>query len=152
MGSSEQKSPLRHRIILALMCVIVFIGSMQIYSYLTRPPKYRPKYQTVAHRFLDLEGEYLPIPDESYQLLDDVITESKSRVHFDPTITDPAQRQQQLLAIFREIDSILIQNNFIFPPGEWTSTLGEALAGHQLNSRAIEAALAMPHNARRAWQ
>jgi hypothetical protein len=125
---------------------------MTIVNYVTRPPKYQAKYHTVAHRFLDLERTYVFIPDESYQLLDQIITEVKSQTHYDPNVTDPAKRSEQLLGIFQTIDLVLVQDNFIFPPVYWTSTLGEALQDHQLSSSEMQTALAQPHNTRRAWQ
>jgi tetratricopeptide (TPR) repeat protein len=150
MSSPQQSSSPRQKIILVLLAVIAFFGSMAVYGFLTKPPKYQRKYQTVAHRFLDLEAKYVPIPDDSYELLDQIITEVKSRVHYDPAITDPAAREQQLIAIFATIDSILIDRNFIFPPYDWTTTLGEALDGQQLSASGLQAALALSHNARRA--
>jgi tetratricopeptide (TPR) repeat protein len=152
MSSLEQNSSQRQRTIQILLAVIAFFGAMTMYRLFNAPPKYQPKYQTIAHRFLDLEGKYVSVPDESYELLDEVITEAKSSTHYDATITDPDKREQQLLDIFTTIDSILIRKNFIFPPGEWTSTLGEALEDHPLSSSALEAALAKPHNARRVYQ
>ncbi len=132
------------------MFVIVFFSTIGIYGHLTEPPPYQPKYHTIAHHFLDLQCKYEPVPDECYKLLDHLITTVKSSVHYDPQITSPDQQAQQLLAIFNTIDSILTDNNFIFPAGDWTSTLGEALADHPLGSGELEAALAKPHNSRRA--
>lgn len=150
MSSNPQSSSPRQKIIKFLLLLTVFFGSMAIYGLFTKPPKYQRKYQTVAHRFLDLQAKYEPVPDESYELLDQVIAEVKARVHYDPSITDPAAREDQLISIFSTIDGVLIEKNFIFPPGIWTSTLGEALAGKQLSGSVFEAALALPHNARRA--
>jgi tetratricopeptide (TPR) repeat protein len=152
MASLWQNSSPRRKAIQVLLAVILFFGSMALCGFFTRPPKYKPKYQTIAHRFLDLEAQYVSIPDNSYELLDDVITEAKSNIRYDRGLTDPAARQQQLFDAFCVIDSILIRNNFIFPPGEWTTTLGEALEDHQLSSKEMEAALANSHNARRADQ
>jgi regulator of sirC expression with transglutaminase-like and TPR domain len=131
------------------MLVIAFAGTIAAYNYATRPPPYKPKYHTIAHRFLDLQARYMSVPDDSYRLLDDVITQAKASVHFDPNIRNPGERIQQLQAVFNTIDAILIDKNFIFPAGVWTITLGESLADHRLSDREMQAALAQPHNARR---
>jgi hypothetical protein len=78
MASNQQNSSPRQKIILILLMVVAFFGSMAVYGFFTRPPKYKPKYQTVAHRFLDLEAKYETIPDESYELLDQIIDDAKA--------------------------------------------------------------------------
>ena len=140
MSSRQQSSSPRQKVIQVLLLVIAFFGSMAVYGFLTKPPKYQRKYQTVAHRFLDVEAKYESIPDDSYELLDQIITEVKAHVRYDPAITDPAVREERLIAIFSTIDSILIDKNFIFPPYDWTTTLGEALNGRQLNASDLQAA------------
>jgi tetratricopeptide (TPR) repeat protein len=151
--SSQTANPSRRRtLVRVLLIFIAFFGTMWIFRVATAPPKYLPKYRTIAHRFLDLESQYVTIPDESYELLDDLITAAKSNTHYDPSITNPAERAKQLLQIFNRIDSLLIQNNFIFPAGEPTGTLGESLESYQLSSSEMEAELAQPHNARREAQ
>jgi regulator of sirC expression with transglutaminase-like and TPR domain len=151
--SSQTANPSRRRtLVRVLLIFIAFFGTMWIFRFATASPKYRPKYQTIAHRFLDLESQYVTIPDESYELLDDLITAAKSNTHYDPSITNPAERAKQLLLIFNRIDALLTQNNFIFPAGEPTGTLGESLDSYQLSSSEMEAELAQPHNARREAQ
>jgi tetratricopeptide (TPR) repeat protein len=152
VSSMSQNSSVRRGMLWVLSVIIAFFGTMAIYRYFTRPPKYQAKYQTVAHRFLDLEAKYVTIPDESYELLDDLITAVKSTTKYDATITNRAEREKQFLRIFNRIDSVLVQNNFIFPPGEWNCTLGEALDDHPLSSKEMEVALTKPHNARREAQ
>jgi Transglutaminase-like superfamily len=150
VSSQDKSSTRRHRIIQVLSLLIAFFGAFAIYNCFTAPQKYHAKYQTIAHRFLDREATYMNVPDESYELLDAVITEVKLTAHYDPTITDRVQQGKQLRRVFSLIDSVLIERNFIFPTGEYTSTLGEALADHPLTSAELEAEISLPHNARRA--
>ena len=94
----------RRRILRILLVFVLFVGPFAIYRTLTRPPKYQPKYQTIAHRFLDLQAQYdWSVTEDDYKLLDDIITQVKSNVRYDPSLTKLADRQAQFLRIFRAI-------------------------------------------------
>ncbi len=130
---------------------MLFVGPFAIYRTLTRPPKYQPKYQTIAHRFLDLQAQYdWSVTQDDYKLLDDIITQVKSNVRYDPSLTKLADRQAQFLRIFRAIDAVLIDRNFIFPPDHWDTTLDEAFEERALSDDEFQKAINHPHNARRA--
>ncbi len=142
-------NPPRTKLIAGLVTLVGIAGAFAAYHVLIMPPQYSPKYRTVAHRFLDLEGKYASVPDGCYPLLDEIITEVKSTAPFDPAITDPEARSKQITSLFNTIDSILTEKNFVFPT-RWNSTLGEALEGHTLGAEELAAAANLPHNARRA--
>ncbi|HEX8523964.1 MAG TPA: hypothetical protein VF669_17050 [Tepidisphaeraceae bacterium] len=134
-----------------LLGVNVVVVGLGIYRRMHPEPKYQEKYQTTAHRFLKLEAQYDPlVGEDDLKLLDEVIDEVKGKVRYDARIGDVEKKRRHLLNIFQTIDGVLIERNFIFPPKEWTATLGEALKPTRLSADELETAMKNPLNERRA--
>src|SRR5689334_18203039 len=77
--------------------------------------KYKRKYNTIAHRILDLESEAVTVDESMYQLLDTLIDEAKAKIKVPSLATDHEGRERQVRTILLTIDDILIRHNFIYP-------------------------------------
>jgi hypothetical protein len=114
----------------------------------TKPPP--RKYDTFAHRVLDIDsGEALASP-EKYALLDALIDDAKQRITYDPALQDPRERLNQAERILRQIDDILTDHNFLYPPGGYDVTsLRASLAPQRYDKAALERILRVGVNKRR---
>jgi tetratricopeptide (TPR) repeat protein len=79
----------------------------------------------IGFEILDAESEACFVPDEEYQLLDNLIDEVEVQVHFEADIRGVSAKQAQALQISREISDTMAKNGFgLYIP---TDTLGDAL-------------------------
>jgi hypothetical protein len=86
--------------------------------------KYVPLYNTIAHQILVLEDQACGVPDESFQLLDNLITEAKRTMQYSPSV-DAAMRRQEAERISHGIANLLRSRGFrLHVP---VDTLGDAL-------------------------
>ncbi len=86
--------------------------------------EYEPRYETLAHERLDIEGSY-KTPVESYKILDNIISQAKDKIK---------QKQEysksDIAKVFETIDSIFKEKGFENKGG---SLLGEGLAEKKLD-------------------
>jgi hypothetical protein len=81
---------------------------------------------------LDSESEACFVPDQEYQLLDQLIDAVEQQVHFDPHLTDPEQRVNQARTIGEVISHELTRRGFaLYIP---TDTLNDALINRHLST------------------
>ncbi len=121
-------------------------------SRITGSARYKPKYNTIAHRILDLESQAATVDDLMYQLVDTLIDEARTKIHSPTLSTDRDERGRQARTVLLAIDDILIRNNFIYPRDrkeDWTLLLSDGLTPKRLGGPELEAMLAQRHNVRR---
>jgi len=94
-----------------------------------QPPRERAprKFDTLAHRLLDLEAELEPIPASKYETLDRILADAKKQITVKTDLPDAAAKRAQAVDGLKKIDALLRQSNVIYPPGEWITTMSEAL-------------------------
>ncbi|MDB5323213.1 MAG: hypothetical protein JWN40_4844 [Phycisphaerales bacterium] len=115
----------------------------------TTKPRPR-KYDTFAHRVLDIDSGEAPASPEKYALLDALIDDAKQRITYDPAVQDPRERLNQAERILRQIDDILTDHNFLYPPGGYDVTsLRASLAPQRYDKAALERILRVGVNKRR---
>jgi tetratricopeptide (TPR) repeat protein len=118
----------------------------------TSSVKYKPKYNTIAHRILDLESEVTNVDESMYQLVDTLIDEGRTKIRLPSVSTERDERRRQVGTILLTIDDILIRHNFIYPRNrkeDWTLLLSDGLTPKRLAGPELEAILAQRHNVRR---
>lgn len=128
------------------------VSSTQQTSKTTSTAKYKPKYNTIAHKILDLESEAVTVNESMYQLLDTVIDEAKATIKVPSFSTDRAQRRAQVNTILSTIDDILIRHNFIYPRDrkeDWILLLSDGLTPKRLEGPMLDVILSQRHNIRR---
>ncbi|HEV2802456.1 MAG TPA: hypothetical protein VGW12_18440 [Pyrinomonadaceae bacterium] len=114
--------------------------------------KYKPRYQTIAHRILELESEATVVDDSMYQLLDTFIDEAKAEIRITPLSEDRSESSKQVESILLTIDDILIRHNVIYPRNrkeDWTLLLRDGLTPTTLKGPELERILGQEHNRRR---
>jgi tetratricopeptide (TPR) repeat protein len=108
------------------------------------------KYDTVAHRVLDIDAGEAPVPAARYAMLDDIIDDVKARVTYDPTIKEAEAQRRQASLILDTIDDVLTDHNFLYPPGDYDVTsLRSALAPQTFDRGTLEGLLRVDVNRRR---
>jgi tetratricopeptide (TPR) repeat protein len=108
------------------------------------------RYETFAHRVLDLDAEEAPVAAERYALLDGMIDDVKRRVAFDP-IADQKVRRRQAERILQAIDEVFTERNFLYPPEDYdVVSLRSALAPQRYTDKELERILRVGVNKRRA--
>ena len=113
-------------------------------------PKPARKYDTFAHRVLDIDSEEAPASAAKYALLDALIDDVKGRVTYDPAIKDAAARRKHAERILGAIDDAFTRRNFLYPPGDCdVVSLRSALAPQRLDEKALDRVLRESINARR---
>jgi tetratricopeptide (TPR) repeat protein len=79
----------------------------------------------IGFEILDAESEACFVPDEEYQLLDNLIDEVEVQVHFQADLGSVAAQQVQAVQISKAISDTMAKNGFgLYIP---TDTLGDAL-------------------------
>src|SRR5258705_9631607 len=78
----------------------------------TTAPRAARKYDTFAHRVLDLDAAEAPVSAERYALLDAMIDDVKRRVSYDASIKDPKLQRRQAERILQTIDDAFTERNF----------------------------------------
>src|SRR5258706_2690626 len=97
------------------------------------------KYDTFAHRVLDIDSGETAVSPAKYALLDALIDDAKQRITYDPAVQDPRERAEQAERILRQIDQILTDHNFLYPPGGYDVTsLRASLAPQRYDQAALE--------------
>jgi hypothetical protein len=113
-------------------------------------PKAPRKYDTFAHRVLDIDSGEAPISPQKYALLDQIIDDAKARITYDPGVRDPRERIEQAQRILRQIDDVLSDHNFLYPPAGYDVTsLRAALAPQRYDKTQLERILRVGFNQRR---
>jgi hypothetical protein len=113
------------------------------------PPRYVRRFNTFAHRMLDLESEVSAVPDSKYELLDQILADAARSIVINPLESTPALPRTKALAVLLEIDRILAEHSVIYPPGDWIDTLGDGLEPHRLSDQDALAAISHAHTDRR---
>jgi hypothetical protein len=86
---------------------------------------YTPHHKGLGFDILDSESEACFVPDQEYQLLDQLIDGIAQTVHYDPHLTDPQDRLNQARAVSKAISHELTRRGFaLYIP---TDTLSDAL-------------------------
>jgi hypothetical protein len=76
---------------------------------------YAPRYNTVAHRFLDNERKVGPVTASEYAILDELLDEAKSRLKPIPVGLDDAAYDKFAVESLQTIDCILVRHGFVYP-------------------------------------
>src|SRR5258706_14871155 len=113
-------------------------------------PKSARKYDTFAHHVLDIDSQEAPVSQAKYALLDAIIDDAKQRNTYDPSIQEPGERIKQAERILQQIDDVLTDHNFLYPPGDYDVTsLRASLAPQRYDRDALERILRVQVNQRR---
>jgi hypothetical protein len=80
------------------------------------------KYETFAHRVLDIDAGEAPVSQAKYALLDSIIDDAKRRVSYDAKIDDPKAMRRQAQRVLGVIDEVLTDHNVLYPPGDYDVT------------------------------
>lgn len=108
------------------------------------------KYDTFAHRVLDIDSEEAPVSSPKYALLDSIIDDAKNRIHFDPTEEDPSHLRAQAKKVLTIVDQILTDHNVLYPPGDYdVNSLRAGLTPQHYNKAALDRILRVHLNKRR---
>jgi hypothetical protein len=108
------------------------------------------KFDTFAHHVLDIDSGEAPASAEKYALLDEIIDDAKQRITYDPGVHDPDERIKQAERILRQIDDVMTDHNFLYPPeGYDVTSLRAALAPQRYDKQQLERILRVGFNKRR---
>jgi hypothetical protein len=111
-------------------------------------PRAPRKYDTFAHRVLDIDAAEAPVAAERYALLDRIIDEVKQRLDDAPVPKDAGPRDAQ--RVLDTIDDVLTEQNFLYPPGDYdVVSLRSALAPQHFDRDALDRILRVDVNKRR---
>ncbi len=110
---------------------LVWAGEGRIEFELTDPDegkavaggKVARKFDTFGHWLLDLEGEADPVSAAKYAKLDEIISDAKRRIVFDPAIKEAKAQRKQALAVLKAIDLVLTDQNVLYPAGDYDVAL-----------------------------
>jgi hypothetical protein len=113
-------------------------------------PKAARKYDTFAHRVLDIDAGEAPVAAGRYALIDSIIDDVKERVTYDAGLKDARAQVRQAERILGAIDDVLTEHGFVFPPGDFdVVSLRSALAPQRFDRDQLERVLRVPVNQRR---
>jgi tetratricopeptide (TPR) repeat protein len=108
------------------------------------------RYDTFAHRMLDLDAAEAPVSAERYALLDAMTDDVKRRVSYDPSVKDPKLQRRQAERILQAIDDVFTERNFLYPPGDYdVVSLRSALAPQRYEKGELDRILKVEINKRR---
>lgn len=111
------------------------------------PAGYTPRYQTVAHEFLNLERGIGPVTDSEYGILDSLIDEAKSRLQPIPAGLDTVAYRRFAVASLKTIDCMLVRHGFVYPGIGLVQLLSDGLDPTMLSdTRYYQALLMSRHN------
>jgi hypothetical protein len=115
------------------------------------PVGYQPKFNTIAHRFLDDEQGAAQVTPQMYYVLDNIITEAKARIS---TLPPPASPSDGAYAksVLKAVDCVLLRHGFVYPGRGLVQLLSDGL-GPTLYDVPSELTLLQDgqgHNGRRA--
>jgi hypothetical protein len=112
-------------------------------------PNIPRKYDTSAHRVLDIDSGEAPASPLKYALLDEIIDDAKQRITYDPGVRDPHERIKQAERILRQIDDVLTDHSFLYPPeGYDVTSLRSALSPQRYDKGQLERILRVGFNKR----
>jgi tetratricopeptide (TPR) repeat protein len=113
-------------------------------------PKAPRKYDTFAHRVLDIDAGEAPVAAARYALLDSIIDDAKRRVGGDVASKPVEAQRRDAERVLGAIDDALIDHNFLYPPDDYdVDSLRAALAPQRLDGETLERALRLNENTRR---
>lgn len=113
------------------------------------PTAFTQKYNTLAHRALDLEADEANVSAAKYRLLDDLIDAVKQRVTYDPALRGKPERKQAV-RILKAIDEVFGEHNVLFPPGDYdVESMRLALSPQKLDRQTLDRMLRIGINTRR---
>ncbi len=104
--------------------------NIQSKSTAGKKERYEAKYQTIAHRALDLESE-IEGAEPNYELLDSIIDEVKRRIK-----ASPPYSKEEAFKILQTISDVLVEMNFLNRTN--VDLLSKALQPLSLDKDAIE--------------
>jgi hypothetical protein len=90
-------------------------------------PGYKPKYQTIAHRFLDNEVGAGDVTPEMYAILDTLIDQAVAQLQPYSVGLAPAQAKIFAVETLKAIDCILLRHGFVYPAKGLVALLSDGL-------------------------
>jgi hypothetical protein len=125
-------------------------GFPYVAAFLAAPANYSPRYDTVAHRFLDSERGVGPVTATEYAILDAILDDAKSRLKPVPTGLDDAAYEQFAVESLKTIDCTLVSHGFVYPGIGLVQLLSDGLDSTMFTDPIYYKALVnSPHNAGR---
>lgn len=121
---------------------LALLSALTLVCSLALPSAAREK--TIAHEFLALEGNVLPVSRSMYAFLDKLIQECATKVTARNAFSSEASEDDCKI-----IDAVLTEHNFVYPGKGLVQNFSDALTGSKLTSEELESILANPHNMRR---
>jgi hypothetical protein len=114
-------------------------------------PGYKPKYQTIAHRFLDDEVGAGDVTPAMYAILDTLIDEAAAQLKSYPAGLPPAEARVFAIETLTAIDCILLRHGFVYPGKGLVQLLSDGLGPTLYNNPPDLLQLRQqPHNIRRS--
>lgn len=114
------------------------------------PADYSPRYDTIAHRFLDGERGVGPVTATEYAILDAIVDEAKSRLKPVPAGLDDAAYEQFAVESLKTIDCTLVSHGFVYPGIGLVQLLSDGLDSTMFTDPTYyKALLDSPHNSGR---
>jgi hypothetical protein len=113
----------------------------------TAPANYQPRYNTIAHRFLNDERGVGPVDSTEYATLDAILDDARARLKPIPTDLDRPAYDAFALDALRTVDCVLVSHGFVYPGIGLVQLLSDGLDRTTFaDTRYYRALLASPHN------
>jgi tetratricopeptide (TPR) repeat protein len=100
---------------------------------------YQRKFNTIAHRFLDMESSVNDVGDDEYKLLDEFFDSILTAVP-EPLRTSAASDPAAALQVLAIVDGALASHNFVLPPDGSETTMGSAFEPRHLTAAEVNLA------------
>lgn len=108
------------------------------------------KYDTFAHRVLDIDSGESAVSPAKYALLDSIIDDAKKRINYDRTLKDAKLQRAHAERILHVIDQVLTEHNVLYPPGDYdVESLRAGLTPQLYDKKALDRILGVHLNQRR---
>jgi tetratricopeptide (TPR) repeat protein len=112
---------------------------------------YSPRYDTIAHRFLENERNVGPVTSTEYAILDGLLDDAKSRLEPIPAGLDDAAFERFAVHSLKTIDCTLVSHGFVYPGIGLVQLLSDGLDSTVFTDpKYYQALLDSPHNVGRA--
>lgn len=108
------------------------------------------RFDTFAHRALDVEAEADFVSADKYALLDAIVEDCRRRVTYDRAVTDPECARLQATDVLLAIDAALLEHGVLYPPGEYdVPSLRLGTSPQRFDDATLAKVLKVDENARR---
>jgi len=119
-------------------------------AFATPLANYKPRFSTIAHRFLDAERDVGPVTAREYAILDSVLDEARSSLQPAPEGIDRVAYKRFAIDSLKKVDCILVRHGFVYPGIGLVNLLSDGLDSTLfVGSRHYNALLNSSHNAGR---